>query len=317
MLVDDNVADVVGDDYVLASDGPFDDITGVTGSGDGLPALVLGGGGIVTTTLQDEPIAWYIDGYADIGSGATVTVDPGAVIKSFGAGAGCDQVLANLCVIGTLVAAGSPDQPVVFTSLNDDRDSLPPTATAAAQPGDWGGIEFANTSAADVLSYDVFSYASTAISVGLLADLTVSDSVFSYNPASFNVVSTSQVDPGLDLLPCVPPYLATVTATDDWFGLGGTPGTNISDTNLAGLKIPDEFADLYNSLQLMIDATDFTTPDLTLQDDTVPWSLYTCAALGIGLGPTFPYPPLPVSAVNFGVPGTEPVGVMAAYKEGG
>ena len=73
-----------------------------------------------------------------IQSGATLTIEPGVIVQINSGG---------IDVLGRLLAVGTPDEPVLFTS-----DAI-----------DWGGIEFSNQDAASSLNHVVIRYASTAI----------------------------------------------------------------------------------------------------------------------------------------------------------
>ncbi len=92
-------------------------------------------------TLDMTEWPYWIDNDITIGSAATWTVVPGASFK-FG------YTYADIDVRGRLLAEGTPDAPIVFTSRRDDSivgDSNRDGATAP-QPADWGGIYFASGS---------------------------------------------------------------------------------------------------------------------------------------------------------------------------
>ena len=101
-LTNDSVENVTGVAYDLNSEGPFNNISGVDASGNGSPVLDLSGGSLDTTTLQAEPIPWETSGGILVLGGQTLTIEPGAVIKSFGGGPStrCDNLPANICVSG-------------------------------------------------------------------------------------------------------------------------------------------------------------------------------------------------------------------------
>ncbi len=66
-----------------------------------------------------------------VNSGVTLTVEPGVVVK-FDSG-------KSLLSIGTLLAIGNSNQPIVFTSINDPA-SGGATGNGNPQPGDWMGV---------------------------------------------------------------------------------------------------------------------------------------------------------------------------------
>lgn len=92
-----------------------------------------------------EDTVWHglvrVEGGVTVASQATLTVEPGTVIRFAGNGAapGMDGVLL---VEGRLVARGSADRPVIFTS-----------AFAAARAGDWQGIVFLGTDKKNLLEH--------------------------------------------------------------------------------------------------------------------------------------------------------------------
>ncbi|MFW5465166.1 cutinase family protein, partial [Knoellia sp. CPCC 206391] len=103
-------------------------------------------------------------------AGTTLTLNPGAVLKSSGTG---------LIVGGTLTAAGTATNPVVFTSIWDSTAGGDTTAvsspTRAPAAGDWNGIDASTTAAVVSLSRVRVRYASTAVDVTYGA-LTLTDS---------------------------------------------------------------------------------------------------------------------------------------------
>jgi hypothetical protein len=67
---------------------------------------------------------------------ATVTIDPGVIVRL-----GDTDGLATLTISGKLVANGTADQPVIFTSENDQsRGAIAPFTGKAPHAGDWGGL---------------------------------------------------------------------------------------------------------------------------------------------------------------------------------
>ncbi|MAF10159.1 hypothetical protein CMK11_06870 [Candidatus Poribacteria bacterium] len=85
-------------------------------------ALVFTGtiGTDTTWTLDDSPVLAI--GGISVGGGVTLTIEPGVEIRF---------ISGSLTVSGELIAIGTPEQPIVFTS-----DAATPSASA------WGGINF-------------------------------------------------------------------------------------------------------------------------------------------------------------------------------
>lgn len=89
-------------------------------------ATVLRGSLLENKTLTADK-TWTLKGYVYVPNGITLTVEPGTVIKSDKTEKGA------LCVErgGKLIANGTADKPIVFTSGQD---------AGSRNPGDWGGI---------------------------------------------------------------------------------------------------------------------------------------------------------------------------------
>ena len=71
-------------------------------------------------------------------AGKTLTVEPGAVVKL---AARIFSIGNALFVDGTLDAVGTAQQPIFFTSSNDDSVGLA-IGTGAPMPGDWQAVVF-------------------------------------------------------------------------------------------------------------------------------------------------------------------------------
>jgi len=127
----------------------------VVGSDDllgGSPGTVVGGA-IVTNTVWDLSGSPYvITPCLQIASGAMLTVRPGVIVKfapgnAFSCQGAADNNHASLLVDGSLIADGTPTQPITFTSNNDtaaadggDTTAAGATAPGAPAGGDWGAI---------------------------------------------------------------------------------------------------------------------------------------------------------------------------------
>ncbi|MEZ5196885.1 MAG: hypothetical protein R2764_10905 [Bacteroidales bacterium] len=86
-----------------------------------------------------EPVTWaegthYIPSSFYVYYGGSLTIEPGAVIK-FGPG-------AELNVIGEIIADGTEDNPIVFTSMDDNNNGcIIDGSDGIPEPGDWKYIE--------------------------------------------------------------------------------------------------------------------------------------------------------------------------------
>ncbi|HCL05315.1 MAG TPA: hypothetical protein DHW64_04845 [Chitinophagaceae bacterium] len=89
-------------------------------------ATVLRGSLLESKTLTADK-TWTLKGYVYVPNGVTLTIEPGTVIKSDKTEKGA------LCIErgGKIVANGTADKPIVFTSGMD---------AGSRNPGDWGGV---------------------------------------------------------------------------------------------------------------------------------------------------------------------------------
>lgn len=121
------------------SAGCGDDDTGMTtpdtgpGGSDAGPGEDTGSGGEMIQVMDDitTDTTWSADNIYVLGApiyvtGATLTIEPGTTVMGDG---GANALIVT--TTGRLVADGTADQPIVFTSANPE---------AARSPGDWGGI---------------------------------------------------------------------------------------------------------------------------------------------------------------------------------
>jgi hypothetical protein len=104
--------------------------------------------------------------YMSVAAGVTLTIEPGVIIKFGGActTTGCGAGSVALRVDGTLIAAGTPDQPVVFTSLADDAHGGDTNGdgTSSGAAGQWYGLVFMAGSHGQ-LDYTWIGYAGSGV----------------------------------------------------------------------------------------------------------------------------------------------------------
>ncbi len=108
--------------------------------------LEIRGGTLSTVTpvvyhWNNTGIVYALPGYTTVGSGVTLQIDPGVIVK----------VNANrlIGVNGVLKVMGTPSNPVTITSLKDDAaggDTNGDGSATAPAPGDWGHISFLDSS---------------------------------------------------------------------------------------------------------------------------------------------------------------------------
>ena len=91
-------------------------------------------------TLTNDSI-WILDGRITVENGATLTIEPGTIIKSrAGSGASCTVLI--ITKDGKINAIGTPEEPIIFTSASDDiqlGEIVSPNLSPWAN-GMWGGI---------------------------------------------------------------------------------------------------------------------------------------------------------------------------------
>ncbi len=117
-------------------------------------------GTISSSTRWRGHRVYRVTGNLTVGSGATLAVAPGTVVK-FDAG-----VSLTVSSGGTLEAPGTRAEPIVFTSVRDDAhggDTNGDGAETVAQPGDWYQIRVLGTAIMDHCSV---LYASSAENYG-------------------------------------------------------------------------------------------------------------------------------------------------------
>ena len=89
-----------------------------------------------TWTVAGSP--FILDGSVTVAAGATLTIEPGVVVKLNGQ-------LRTLTVNGTMIAVGTRSAPITFTSAQDDSaggDSNADGAATQPAPGQWYQIHF-------------------------------------------------------------------------------------------------------------------------------------------------------------------------------
>ncbi|MCC6188326.1 MAG: hypothetical protein IT318_04800 [Anaerolineales bacterium] len=103
------------------------------------------------TAAGGDPVVRLITGRVTIGQQATLTLQPGLVLK-FRGGAG-------LVATGGLLAEGAPEQPIILTSWRDPEGGGTETG---AQPGDWAGVLLDGAQAVKQLRFIEIRYAGSA-----------------------------------------------------------------------------------------------------------------------------------------------------------
>ena len=115
----------------------------INGNGGGNPATsacVLSTNITADTTL-DNTCIWQLDGRIVVESGATLTIEPGTIIKAFPG----QQANSSVLIIargGKIDAQGTASQPIIFTTTADNIELGQTAGTNLDQndAGEWGGL---------------------------------------------------------------------------------------------------------------------------------------------------------------------------------
>ena len=92
------------------------------------------GKGTGTMTWSSDT-TWILDGFVFVNEGQTLTIEPGTVIKGR-SGQGANASALIIARGGTIMAQGTAEEPIIFTSEFDDLDGSVQIGTR----GLWGGV---------------------------------------------------------------------------------------------------------------------------------------------------------------------------------
>ncbi len=193
---------------------------------------------VVEKSVLDRDTLWQgqvlIKGDVEVAPGATLTIMPGTVVRFARIepnGPGkltTDRTAhfprAELIVKGRLLAQGTPDARIVFTSAADDP-----------QPADWGAVNFLN-STGNILEFCEFSYGHTSVHAHG-AQMVIANSFFHHNGVAIGMKNVKNA------VRCVVSILYN-RITDNGggvlFGKGSTPTithNQISDNKFFGIYV--------------------------------------------------------------------------------
>ena len=270
-------------------------------------AIAVDGEVNVSQAMPATSFAWEIAGYAtvDVPGGVTLTVEPGAVIKSStGGGPVCGSYECSISVEGTLDAVGTEAEPITFTSINDNAIGGT-TGSGTPARGEWAGIEVGGSGALDIANASI-SYASTAIASTSDAKLKIGSTAtpnltrFVDNGTALDIAATpgfpgtnaaihgnwfdgngaaldgsSDWDPG-DLSPFAPcQYIPSMSATGNTYGIAQSSKPYLS---------PSDYDELTAALVASLgeESPDGWTGDITkgtsdaTTTDTITWADLPC-----------------------------------------
>ena len=136
------------DNNLNYSDGVSSSVT--TGEIEGTPMSNLDGTLTENMTLHPQNNPYVIKSGLTVPAGIILTIEPGTIIKVQGSS-------SYINIYGTLLADGTPDNPIILTSINNSS-ICGKTGTSNRNAGDWGHIKFLSGSTAS-LKYATIEYA--------------------------------------------------------------------------------------------------------------------------------------------------------------
>jgi len=113
---------------------------------------------------------YFVLGDVVVPQGQTVIIEPGTVMLF--------NAFTGIKVLGTLLARGESDKPIVFTSVNDQAHN--PASTLQAAPYDWNGIQVSADGIGTHFSYCVIRYSVYGIASSTRY-LRIGPSLFQFN----------------------------------------------------------------------------------------------------------------------------------------
>jgi RHS repeat-associated protein len=115
------------------------------------------------TTWTQAASPYILDGSVTVNSGATLTIQPGVVVKLNGTS-------RQISVAGTISAQGTAAAPVVFTSYKDDSVGGDSNGDGPSQgsPGDWLQVRVTGTGSFDYAEFRYGGWGSSANAYGAL-----------------------------------------------------------------------------------------------------------------------------------------------------
>ena len=105
-------------------------------------------GGPLPKILKAQAKPYYVIADIEVPANRVVTIEPGVVIlfKNF----------TGLHVSGKLIAEGTKNQPIIFTSENDKKYN--PSSVLMPNPYDWNGIYIHDGAFGSILTHCTISY---------------------------------------------------------------------------------------------------------------------------------------------------------------
>ena len=154
-VVRNNVFTGMTQDMIISSDDlPIADLPTNRGLNNETTGLILGGHVATNATLTNVDGLTLVTSHTNIDAGVELRVEAGTIIKAQGS--------STLRVAGSLIAEGTPDQPITFTHVNDD--TIGGTVDHTANDT-WNGIQTTGQDALVIATNTTIRGARTALTV--------------------------------------------------------------------------------------------------------------------------------------------------------
>ncbi|GAA1750767.1 hypothetical protein GCM10009747_05170 [Agromyces humatus] len=210
----------------------------------------------------------------------TLSIEPGVVVKG------------GLAVSGVLYATGTVEKPIVFTSSADDAFGGDTDGVDAGAEPTAFAISMGSGAIGSWIDHAVFKNSHSAIHLGSLSALIVTNSKFISNQAAVTASDPGSYDPTIESgwgeLPCAPPFDSTVTMENVWFGETRWPGVPLgTETEIVSGQFDNAVLKGLFDVMTLAYQDSF---DVAIGDNTIPWKMYHCAVGNVPV--SFPVTPV-------------------------
>ena len=169
-----------------------------------------------TWTIPNSP--YIIDSYIGIEAGVTLTIQEGVVVKF--------KEFTSIDVQGSLVAEGTDQEQIIFTSYSDDEyggDTNGDGDASEPYPGEWLSISLPSNSGTSIFGHCIFRYGGSVLEIGAL-------DVYNHS-ANISNVEFNNCSLGLNVSTSAPISLSDLNFRDNESGLINTSQSTVSVKN--------------------------------------------------------------------------------------